>query len=256
VAKSQPFGHEKLIVYQKAMRFAALRGTLLDRLSRRVAACEHLDRAGESILVNIAHACSAWSAKERMVCLGHANGSALECAACLDVLGAKSLLSADEVYPGKSLLSEVVCMLITMHKTAANRVCEDRPAYRTKKGRLFDHEDLDVYQAGLELVAWLETMWNVFSCSADLRTKLDKSTTAIVLSIAEGNGRFSRKDQVSFYTTAYKATLQSVSLVDVASANGTANVAQVESGRELLRRIAAMLTALSKAHLKDDASNT
>ena len=65
VAKSQPFGHEKLMVYQKAMRFAARLGTLLDRLSRRVAACEHLDRAGESILVNIAHACSAWSAKER-----------------------------------------------------------------------------------------------------------------------------------------------------------------------------------------------
>jgi hypothetical protein len=76
-----------------------------------------------------------------------------------------------------------------------------------------------VYQAGLELVAWLETMWNVFSCSADLRTKLDKSTTAIVLNIAEGNGRFTGKDQVSFYSTAYKATLHSVSLVDVAGAN-------------------------------------
>ncbi len=45
---TQPFGHEKLIVYQKAMRFAALRGTLPDRLLRRVAACEHLDRAAES----------------------------------------------------------------------------------------------------------------------------------------------------------------------------------------------------------------
>jgi four helix bundle protein len=244
------------MVYRKAMCFVALRRALLDRLPQRVAACEHLERAAESILVNIAHASSAWSANEQLVCLGHANGSALECAACLDVLGAKSLLSADEVYPGKRLLAEVVCMLITMHKTAANRVCEDRPAYRTKKGLLFDHEDLDVYQAALELVAWLEAIWTVFSCSADLRTKLDKSTTAIVLNIAEGNGRFTGKEQVSFYTTAYKATLQSASLVDVASANGTADVAQVESGRELLRRIAAMLTALSKAHVEDYASST
>ncbi|MBN1557747.1 MAG: four helix bundle protein [Lentisphaerae bacterium] len=256
MAKSQPFGHEKLIVYQKAMRFAALRGALLDRLPRCVAACEHLDRAAESILVNIAHASSAWSANERMVCLGHANGSALECAACLDVLGAKSLLSADDVNPGKSLLAEVVCMLITMHKTAADRVCEDRPAYRTKQDRLFDHEDLDVYQAGLELVAWLEAMWNVFSCSSDLRTKLDKSTTAIVLNIAEGNGRFTGRGQVSFYATAYRATIQSVALVDVASAHAAADVAQVESGRELLRRIAAMLTALSKAHAENSSSNT
>ena len=253
---AQPFGHEKLIVYQKAMRFVALRGALLDQLPRRAAACEHLDRAAESILVNIAHASSAWSANERMLSLGHANGSALECAACLDVLVAKTMLSADVVYPGKSLLAEVVCMLITMHKTAAARVCEGRSMYRTKKGNLFDHEDLDVYQASLEVVAWLETMWNEFSSSADLRTKLDKSTTAIALNIAEGNGRFTGKDQVAFYATAYKASIQSVSLIDVASACGTADAMHVESGREILRRIAAMLTALSKAHFGDSRPNT
>ena len=243
---TQPFGHEKLIVYQKAMRFAAVRGALLDGLARRVAACEHLDRGAESILVNIAHGSSAWSANERIVYLGQANGSALECAACLDVLVAKRLLSADDVYPGKNLLAEVVSMLITMRKTAASRVREDPAVYRTKKGRLFDHEDMDVYQVALQVVAWLEPMWMVFSCSADLRTKLDKSTTSIVLNIAEGNGRFTGKNQATFYETAYKATIQSASLVDLATANGVADVSRVEAGRELLRRIAAMLTALSK----------
>jgi four helix bundle protein len=243
---TEPFGHEKLIVYQKGMRFAVLRGALLERMPRRVAACDHLERGAESILLNIAHASSTWSAKERIVYLGHANGSALECAACLDVLVAKSLLGEDDVYPGKSLLAEIVCMLITMRKTAASRVCEDSAGYRTRKGRLFDHEDLDVYQAGLQVVAWLETFWAVASCSTDLRTKLDKSTTSIVLNIAEGNGRFRGQDQAAFYETAYKATIQSASLVDLATATGGADVAQVEVGRELLRRIAAMLTALSK----------
>ena len=119
--------------------------------------------------------------------------------------------------------------------------------YRTKKGRLFDHEDLDVYQISLELVAWLESMLVHFSCSADLRTKLDKSTTSIVLNIAEGNGRFTGADQAKFYETAYKATIQSASLVDLATANGGADVSRVEQGRELLRRIAAMITALSRA---------
>ena len=128
---TQRFGHEKLIVYQKAQGFVVLRGGLLERVPRRVAACDPLDRAAESILVNIAHASSAWTANERIVCLGHANGSALECAACLDVLVAKMLLTADEVYPGKNLLAEVVCMLIAMRKTAANRVCEERAVYRT-----------------------------------------------------------------------------------------------------------------------------
>ena len=243
---AQPFGHEKLIVYQKGLRFVAVGSDLLDNLPRRVAACDHLDRGAESILVNIAHASSTWSPNERIVYLGHANGSALECAACLDVLVAKALLRAEEVYPGKSLLAEVVSMLIAMRKTAANRVREDHAVYRTKQSRLFDHEDLDVYQVTLQLVAWLESMLVHFSCSADLSTKLDKSTTSIVLNIAEGNGRFTGADQAKFYETAYKTTIQSASLVDVATANGGADVRRVEQGRELLRRVAAMITALSK----------
>jgi four helix bundle protein len=248
---AEPFGHEKLIVYQKGLRFAALRRALLDVLPRGVAACDHLDRGAESILVNIAHASSTWSANERIVCLGHANGSALECAACLDVFVAKNLLAADDVYPGKSLLAEVVSMLIAMRKTAANRVHEEHAAYRTKKGRLFDHEDLDVYQLALQLIAWLEPMLPVFSCSADLKAKLDKSTTSVVLNIAEGNGRFTGTDQAAFYEIAYKATVQSASLIDLAAADGVAEVLRVEQGRERLRRIAAMLSALSKVVARD-----
>ncbi len=243
---TQPFGHEKLIVYQKGMRFTTMYSALLNRLARRVAACDHLDRGAESILVNIVHASNAWSAKERSVYLGDANGSALECAACLDVLVAKALLAAEDVYPGKSVLAEIVSMLITMRKITANRVCEDHAPYRTKRGNLFDHEDLDVYQVALQFIAWLDPVLMKCSCSADLRLKLDKSTTAIVLNIAEGNGRFSGADQSKFYQTAYKSTIRSASLIDLAGGNSLEEVARVEDGRELLRRVAAMLTALSK----------
>ena len=244
---TQPFGHEKLIVYQKGIRFVALRSALLDGLGRRVAACDHLDRGAESILINIAHASNTWSPKERIVYLGHANGSALECAACLDVLVAKALLAPGEVHPGKSLLGEIVSILITMRRTAANRVCEDHARYRTKRGNLFDHEDLDVYRVSLKLIAWLDPMLTRSSCSADLCLKLDKSTTSIVLNIAEGNGRFTGADQSKFYETAYKATIHSASLLDLAGGNRVEEIASVEEGRELLRRVAAMLTALSKA---------
>ena len=117
---AQPFGHEKLIVYQKGIRFVTLRGALLDGLTRRVAACDHLDRGSESILVNIAHASNTWSPKERIVYLGHANGSALECAACLDVLVAKAMLTSEEILSGKSLLAEIVSMLIALSKGATH----------------------------------------------------------------------------------------------------------------------------------------
>ncbi len=245
------FGHEKLIVYQKGMSFAANRRELLDGLSRRVAACDHLDRGAESILVNIAHASSSWSPKERIVYLGHANGSALECAACLDVFVAKELLASHDVYPGKRLLAEIVNMLIAMRKTTSNRVCEDSDLYCAVKGRLFSHEDLDVYQTALRLTGWVESLFTAFSCSADSCSKLDTSTTAIVLNLAEGNGRFSGTDQAKFLGIAYKATVQSAALLDLATAKGAVELSKVEDGREMLRCIAAMLAALSKVASHD-----
>lgn len=243
---AEQFGHEKLIVYQKGMRFAVLRSALLAELPRQVAACGHLERGAESILVNIAHASNLWSPKERIVYLGHANGSALECAACLDVFVAKGLLSSEDACPGKRLLSEIVSILVAMRKSTSNRVCEEHVPYRTKQGRLFSHEDLDVYQAAITLSTWGERMRVEFTCSADLLSKLDKTTTAIPLNIAEGTGRFSGTDQAKFFGIAYKAAVQSSALVDLAALSASVDSSHVDEGRELLRRIAAMLTSLSK----------
>jgi four helix bundle protein len=80
-------------------------------------------------------------------------------------------------------------------------------------------------------------MTTLFSCSADLLSKLDNATTAIFLNIAEGNGRFTGADQAKFVGIAYKATVHSASLVDLAFANG-ADVPRVDEGRELFKRIA------------------
>ncbi len=249
---AQVFGHEKLRVYQKAMGFAAKRKALLDSLPRRVAACDHFSRGAESVLVNIAHASSSWSPKERIVYLGHASGSALECAACLDIFVAKRLLSGEDAYERKIVLAEVVSMLIRMREATADRVHEDHLEYQTKKGALFGHEGLDVYQAELQLISWLETISPQLTCSSDLLSKMDKSTTSIVLNTAEGNGRFSGTDQVKFLGIAYRATVQCASLVDLAIVDDDlVDIPLIEDGRILLRRIAAMLRSLSKAVSND-----
>ena len=144
-------------------------------------------------------------------------------------------------------MAEIVSILITMRKIAATRVREDHARYRTKRGNLFDHEDLDVYQVAIKLIACIDPLLMKFSCSADLCSKLDKSTTSIVLNIAEGNGRFTGADQSKFYRTAYKATILSSALLDLAGGNRVEQIAMVTEGRELLRRVAAMLTVLSQA---------
>ncbi len=243
---AEVFGHEKLKVYQKGKDFISLRKRLLTRVPRRVAARDHIDRGAESILLNIAHASSSWSPKKRIVYLGSANGSALECAACLDVFVAKEVLTTRDIYPAKRLLAEIVSMLITMKKIAFNRVEEDRDRYQSAEEKtLFSHEDLEVYQTALQVVGWLESMLLEFSCSTDLRSKLDKSTTSIVLNIAEGNGRFSGTDQSKFLGIAHEATVQSASLVDVAAVQSSSDAGKIEEGYQMLRRIAAMLASLS-----------
>jgi len=249
---AEMFGHEKLKAYEKSLGFVGLRSELLARIDHRVAACDHLDRGAESILLNIAHASSSWSPKDRIVYLGDANGSALECAACLDVFVARMRLSPSDVRPGKSLLREIVSMLIAMKTTAANRVREEHSSeYTTAGDRFFSHENLEVYQAALRFVGWVESRSPKLSCSTDVLAKLDKSSTAIILNIAEGNGRFSGADHVKFLRIAYKATIQSASLVDVAIAGRSFAGDHMQEGLEMLRQIAAMLTSLAKALSKD-----
>jgi four helix bundle protein len=106
--KGSKFGHERLKVYDKSLEFVGLSTEVLGRVTRKVAACDHLARATESIPLNIAHASSSWSPTERITYLGHANGSSLECAACLDVIAEKQLLTSSEVLAGKRQLREIV----------------------------------------------------------------------------------------------------------------------------------------------------
>ena len=121
---AEHFGHERLKVYQKGMQFASIRKTLLDDLPRRVAACDHLDRGAESILLNIAHASSSWAPKERIVYLGNASGSALECAACLVDLATVDCCPADPSPEdeGRDLLRRIAAMLRQLSKAVRDDI--------------------------------------------------------------------------------------------------------------------------------------
>ena len=241
------FGYEKLKVYQKARVFTGLASDLLGSVSSGVAACDHLERGAESIVLNIAHSSSSWSPRERIVYLGSANGSALECAACLDVLVARRRLAADVVRPGKRLLREIVSMLIAMKTTTANRVQESESVeYGKDEAKLFSHENLTVYQEALQFANWFESISSNMTCSANLLSKLDKSSTSIILNIAEGNGRFSGADHVKFMRIAFKATIQSASLLDLCGSRRLTNDDPMSEGLALLHHIAAMLTSLAK----------
>lgn len=104
------FDHEKLKVYQGALRFVAWVDPLLERLPGKVAAKDQLDRASTSIVLNLAEGNGKRSHPDRCRFFDIARGSAVECAACLDVLRVKQRVTDTEVAEGKAILLEVVSM--------------------------------------------------------------------------------------------------------------------------------------------------
>jgi four helix bundle protein len=88
---------------------------------------DQLDRASTSIALNIAEGNGKYSHKDRCRFFDIAHASALECAAGLDVLVAKSKLTPDLVRPGKESLQKIVRMLIGLIKRHSSRDYEKAP---------------------------------------------------------------------------------------------------------------------------------
>jgi len=107
------FHHEKLEVFQVSIRFVSWVGDLLEGplANCSQSAVRQLERASTSIPLNIAEGNGKRSAKDRARFLDSARGSALESAACLEVLVARRKVSQDRVLPGKEMLVRVVEML-------------------------------------------------------------------------------------------------------------------------------------------------
>lgn len=130
---SAVFDHEKLNVYQKTLEFIAWVTVLLERVPKSAAVYNQLDRASTSIPLNIAEGTGKFTAPDRCRYYDSARGSALECAACLDVLVAKGILQWDEIGAGKELLRPIVSMLVGLIKSVApDRVFEQPVEYGEK----------------------------------------------------------------------------------------------------------------------------
>src|SRR5205814_7478069 len=104
------FDHERLKVYQSAIRFVTWSADFLAEITAKAAAKDHLDRASTSVALNIAEGNDKFAVRDRCRFIDVARGSALECAACLDVLVAKRLVDEAKIGSGKEQLLEIVSM--------------------------------------------------------------------------------------------------------------------------------------------------
>jgi four helix bundle protein len=95
-----------------------------------------LDRASTSVPLNIAEGNGKFTSPDRCRFFDNARGSALESAACLDVMVAKGFVSTAEVQAGKAMLVKIVSMLFGLIRANSDVwVFEEPASYWAEKGQ-------------------------------------------------------------------------------------------------------------------------
>jgi four helix bundle protein len=135
------FDHEKLAVYHGSLANVTWVTTLLDTVPKSLAVHDQLDRASTSVPLNIAEGNGKFTSPDRCHFFDNARGSALECAACLDVLVAKGRATEEQIQPGKERLHQIVSMLVGLIRSnSSDRLYENSDAYRVEDGKAGEKE--------------------------------------------------------------------------------------------------------------------
>lgn len=110
----------------------------------------------------------------------------------------------------------------------------------------FDHEKLNVYQVSLTFNEWVGELLPSIEAKAAAKDQLDRAATSIPLNIAEGNGKFSKRDRARFFDIARGSALEAAASLDVLVSRKLMTSAQVISAKEQLVQVVNMLMGLLK----------
>jgi four helix bundle protein len=111
----------------------------------------------------------------------------------------------------------------------------------------FDYERWDVYRAALEFIIVIKDIVEQFPPgNAYLIDQFRRAGTSVPLNIAEGAGEHSANEKARFYRMAKRSATECASILDVCKQLQLISKDQYIKGRELLLRIVAMLTKMSR----------
>jgi len=128
------FDHEKLAAYQLSIELVAWVTNVLETIPKSLAVHDQLDRASTSIPLNIAEGNGKFTPPDRCRYFDNARGSALECAAALDVVVAKKKATPAQIEPGKECLHRIVSTLVGLIRSnSPDRLHEDSVEYRVTR---------------------------------------------------------------------------------------------------------------------------
>ena len=114
----------------------------------------------------------------------------------------------------------------------------------------FDHEKLDVYQLELRFITWVTRLLvdikrrSMDARIAEVSDQLDQASLSALLNTAEGNGRRQRRTRAKFFDDARGSATESAACSDALVAKGVCNGGEIDEGKQLLLRIASILTKL------------
>jgi four helix bundle protein len=241
------FAHQKLHVYQKLVVIAADLARLSADWDKRHSVVDQLARASESALLNLTEAVRLRSISAKQCTIDYAIGSALECAACLDISVVKELLSVTSGHGEKLRLCEVVKMLTGLRKSWNYEELREEPHQYAGEptapdsAALFAHERLIVYRTALDFVAWFHRLPGGRSLAHRLDRQVDKTATSMVLNIAEGNGRRGVADRLRFLNVAEVAAVKAATYLDLRQRQDGLDRQQAIAGLDRLEQITRLL---------------
>ena len=110
---------------------------------------------------------------------------------------------------------------------------------------LLDHERLDAFQVALEFAAMVPALTK--AARPALRDQLERASSSIALTLAEGNARRTRRDRHHFFSMAQGSAMECAAALDILRVTGHLAAADATRAKHKLTRIVQMLVARGQA---------
>jgi four helix bundle protein len=111
----------------------------------------------------------------------------------------------------------------------------------------FDYEDLRVYQAAIEFVAWHEEVAPQITSKVSACDHLGRASDGVPVNIAQASEKRSMSERRQFLDTAYGSSLECAACLDVLCILGCLQAATVNAGKRRLSTIVSMLIGFRKS---------
>lgn len=115
---------------------------------------------------------------------------------------------------------------------------------------VYDFEKFPVYLQSEKIYRNLLSLINNNRIPRFLRLQLDRASTSITLNIAEGAGKYSRKDKKNFYTIARASAQECVSILRILKIRNYIGGATYKSLYDEFEHLSKMLSGLINSMIK------